>query len=87
MGFIKRRARKFDDISLTKMLYCSLVRSKLEYASIVWSFYASGKIGNVESVQKQFLLFALKPVGFTGFRLPKYEETLLLIDMISLIES
>ena len=48
LGFIKRRAREFD-ISLTKMLYCSLVRSKLEYASIVWSPYTSGKIGNVES--------------------------------------
>jgi hypothetical protein len=84
LGFIKRRDKEFDDISLTKMLYCSLVRSKLEYASIVWSPYTSGKIGNVESVQKQFLLFALKPLGFTGFRLPKYEERLLLIDMIPL---
>lgn len=84
LGFIKRRAKEFDDIFLTKTLYCSLVRSILEYASIIWSPYTNERKSSIESIQKQFLLFALKPLGFTGYRLPRYEERLLLLNMVSL---
>ena len=69
---------------LTKQLYSALVRSRMEYASIVWSPYTNSRIDPIESVQKQFLLFALRNLGFSGYRLPKYEEILLLIDMITL---
>ena len=36
LGFIKRRAKEFNDPYITKSIYCSLVRSNLEYASVVW---------------------------------------------------
>jgi len=84
LGFIKRRAKEFNDIVLTKKLYCSLVQSTMEYASVVWSPYTNVDKSLIESVQKQFLLFALRPLGFTGFQLPKYEARLLLLNMVSL---
>lgn len=38
----------------------------------------------IESIQKQFLLFALRYLGFTGYRLPPYESRLLLLNMTTL---
>ena len=35
LGFIKRRASEFDDPYVTKTIFCSLVRSTLEYCHIV----------------------------------------------------
>ena len=84
LGFIKWRAQEFDDMFLTKQLYSALVRSRMEYASIVWSSYTNSRIDPIESVHKQFLLFALRNLGFSGYRLPKYEKRLLLIDMVTL---
>lgn len=57
-GFIKRKAREFDDPYITKTLYCSLFRSILVYASVIWCSHCQVHIGMMESVQKQFLLFA-----------------------------
>ena len=51
---------------------------------VVWAPYTLGEIKRIESVQKQFLLFALKPLGFTGFHLPSYENRLLLLNMTTL---
>ena len=61
LGFMKRRAKEFNDPYVTKALYTSLVRPNLEYASIVWNG-SVGEISNkkIESIQKQFLLFVLK---------------------------
>lgn len=84
LGFIKRIAKEFDDPYITKSLYTSLIQSKLEYASIVWAPYRKVDIDRIESVQKQFLIFALKPLGFQGFILPPYLSRLLLLNMTSL---
>ena len=84
LGFIKRRAKEFNDLALTKSLYCSLVRSILEYACIVWAPYRQIDIDRIESVQKQFLLFALKHLNFSGFVLPPYKSRLLLLNMVPL---
>ena len=78
------QTKKFDNIYLTKTLYCSLVQSILEYCSPVWSPHTKELSDAIESVQKQFLLFALKPLGFSGFNLPRYESRLLLLKMIPL---
>ena len=87
LGFVKRRAKEFDDPYVTKALYIALVRPSLEYASVVWN----GSIGEtvsrkIESIQKQFLLFALRNLGWREdtFVLPPYTARLQLIDIQTL---
>lgn len=85
LGFVKRRAKEFQCPYVTKSLYCSLVRSVLEYCSCVWSPYTAADISRVESVQRQFLLFALRRLQWRHrFELPPYEDRLMLIDMETL---
>lgn len=62
LGFIKRRASEFQNLWVTKTLYCSLVRSTLEYGCVVWSPYHQVHASALESIQKKFLLFALRQI-------------------------
>ena len=84
LGFIKRRVKELQDEYLCKTLYCALVQPIVEYASVVWSPQFEVDCNRIESVQKQFLIFALRHLGFTGFHLPPYESRLLLLDMTTL---
>jgi hypothetical protein len=54
-GFIRRNCLEFKDPNCFKLLYCSLVRSILEYGSVVWNPYQMGLINKIERVQKRFL--------------------------------
>ena len=54
LGFIIRMAHGFSFISL-KTLYCSLVRSQLEYASVIWSPIYAVHIDNLEHVHRKFI--------------------------------
>jgi hypothetical protein len=73
LGFVKRQARMFSCPEVTKSLFCSLVRSTLEYCSVVWQPKAIKDISRIESVQKKFLLFALRGLYWQhGFQLPPY---------------
>ena len=58
-GLVKRFAKEFNDLTVTRNLYCSLVRPIAEYASPVWASYHATHIARLESVQKQFVRFAL----------------------------
>jgi hypothetical protein len=84
LGFVKRRVKELNDPYLCKTLYSALVQPILEYASIVWSPYRKVHSDRIESVQKQFLLFALRSLGFEGFALPSYKSRLLLLNMTTL---
>jgi len=85
LGFIKRWAKEFDDPYTTKLLYVSLVRPILEYGSCVWSPQYSNHQDRIESVQKKFLLFALRGFNWdSGFNLPPYTSRLLLINLPTL---
>jgi hypothetical protein len=84
LGFIKRRAKEFNNPYLTKMLFCSVVRPILEYGNIVWNPNHETHFKKIESVQKQFLLFALKNLGWNSYHLPPYKHRLLLINMTTL---
>lgn len=60
LGMIFRMTKYFRDIQCLKTLYCSLVRSILEYSSVVWApFYANEK-NRIEAVQRKFTRFALR---------------------------
>ena len=62
-----------------------MVRPIIEYGSCVWSPTYSVYVDSIESVQKQFLLFALRRLNWNcGFRLPPYEARLRLINLPSL---
>ncbi|KAL9917892.1 uncharacterized protein ACN427_000469 [Glossina fuscipes fuscipes] len=85
LGFIKRWSKELDDPYITKRLYMCLVRPILEYASVVWSPSYRCYVDSIESVQKQFLLFALRNLGWDPIAsLPPYENRLLLLSLPSL---
>lgn len=82
LGFIFRIAKNFSDIYCLKSLYCSLVRSTLEYGSAVWSPIYNNGAERIESVQRRFLRFALRKLPWRDpFRLPSYESRCRLIDL------
>ena len=55
LGFIMRTAAKFNDSDCLVTLFNSLVRSKLEYASIIWSPLYMIHKQRIEYVQRRFL--------------------------------
>lgn len=85
LGFLKRQAKVYNCPYVTKSLYCALVRPILEYCSVVWDPVFDNAKKRLESVQKQFLLFALRELAWRDrFVLPPYEARLSLIDLESL---
>jgi Reverse transcriptase (RNA-dependent DNA polymerase) len=70
-GFIVRIGRDFKSPETLKSLYYSFVRSKLEYASIVWYPFYQVHIVRLEAIQRRFLKFlsfrsdqVYPPIGF-----------------------
>lgn len=64
LGLIKRTCRRLDDAKTCTLrtLYCALVRSNVEYCSVVWSPYTKKNIpvAKVEQVQRRATKFILK---------------------------
>lgn len=54
LGFIKRSMKHFNSLEAIKTVYCTNVRSILEYASVVWSPSYSCHKQTVERVQRKF---------------------------------
>lgn len=54
LGFICRISSDFKNIKTIKILFCSLVRSHLEYASQVWNPMYGVYINRIESIQRRF---------------------------------
>jgi len=78
LAFIKRRSREFDDPYLTKAMFISLDRPISEYYAPVWSPQYGMHIDRIESVQKNFLIFALRRLSCdTSLTLPSYSSRLL----------
>lgn len=86
LNFIKRFSYNFKDPYTLKTLFIAYVRSILEYCSVVWSPHIKTHETRIESVQKQFLLFALRKLGWTVFPLPSYIARCMLISLETLVK-
>lgn len=56
-GFLVRSCRNFKNMNCLKVLYYALVRTKLEYASMVWYPYYVHQQISLERVQRRFLKY------------------------------
>lgn len=75
LGFILRMSKEFDDPMCLRSLYCSLVRSVLEFASIVWSPYEAVWVARLEAVQRRFVRYALRNLPWRDpLNLPPYVQ-------------
>ena len=84
-GFVMRSCRGFKNIETLRTLYFSLVRSKLEYASIVWSPHERCHIERLEAVQRKYLKFLhFKKYGVYPERGCSHQELLQLMQIPSL---
>lgn len=85
LGFLIRFSKDFHDPYTLKVLFVSFVRSHLEYASIVWNPYYNNTSSRIESVQKRFLMFALRrlprEVNTAKYVLPPYLGRCLLLNI------
>lgn len=60
LGFVKRECYKALNIDNAKLLYGSLVRSHLEFANLIWSPHTLTHKQQMESTQKQAVIFLHK---------------------------
>lgn len=71
LGFVLRNARDFENPKIIKLVFNTLVRSKLESASCIWTPYESSYILLIEKVQKAFLRAMYKIIfGYYPFLYP-----------------
>ena len=71
LGLIKRTCKGLDDPKTLRTLYCSLVRSNLEYCSVVWSPYTKRNTDKLERVQRRATKLILKSDDPYDIRLKK----------------
>ena len=71
LGLTKRACKGLDDPKTLYALCCSLVRSNLEYCSVVWSPYAKRNIYKLQRVQRRATKFILKSDDPYDIRLEK----------------
>lgn len=85
LGFIKRNTQEFEDVYCLKSLYCSLVRSILEYGVLVWAPYHTTQSNRIERIQRNFIRYALRRLPWTDpVRLPPYEHRCALVHLETL---
>lgn len=83
LSFILRNTSYFTNLNVFVILYFSLVRSILEYASIIWMPDAYSVINEIEKVQKRFVRF----LYFKSFRVyPKYPVKISYIEQLSTLQ-
>lgn len=87
LGLIKRHSGEFHDPYTLRSLYVTYVRSVLEFAAVIWHPFYRIHADRIESIQKQFLIYALRrlpsPNRNSYVREP-YRNRLLLLNLQSL---
>ena len=63
LGLLKHLVRGINDPFSCKMLYCSLLRTVLEYASVVLWPWAARPLSRLESIQHKFTCFAQRSLA------------------------
>ena len=87
LGFIRRNTQTFRDIYCLKTLFCTHVRSILEYGVQVWAPYYAVHIDRIEKVQRRFLRYALRHLQWNDpVQLPPYEHRCNLISLPTLAQ-
>ena len=86
LGFLKRFCFDLRDHQTLKVLFYTLVQSQLEYCSVVWMPYYDIYKRKIESILRQFTMYALReyPNQSNGYRITPYKERLSLLRMQSL---
>lgn len=75
LGLVIRMTRHFTDIHCLKTLFCSLVRSSLEYCSSVWTPHYNNAVYQLERIQRRFVRYALRLLPWRNpQQLPPYED-------------
>ena len=83
LGFIKRNTKYIYDTKALLSLHNCLVRSILEYCSVIWSPYYQCHIGRLERVQNKFAKYLLFKFHFP-YQVLSYETRLLLCGLQTL---
>ena len=78
LGLLRRTCRGWKDTKTLKVLYCMLVRSQVEYGSVVSSPYTARNIDKLERIQRRGTEFILGKINFT------YDERLKCFNLLSL---
>lgn len=78
LGLLRRTYRGWKDTKTRKVLYCTLVRSQVEYGSVVWSPYTARNIDKLGRIQRRGTKFILGKRNFT------YDERLKCLNSLSL---
>ncbi|XP_046666606.1 uncharacterized protein LOC124358350 [Homalodisca vitripennis] len=69
-GFVIRTSRRGLSIEAMKTVYVSLVRSVLEFGSVVWSPYQLGQIQRLQRIQDRFVRVVGVRLGFEYLDVP-----------------
>ncbi|XP_026321619.1 uncharacterized protein LOC113231510 [Hyposmocoma kahamanoa] len=73
LGFILRTSYEFNDVAVAKVLYNAHVRSKLEYAAIVWDPHEAKYSIMVERVQRKYARWLYRrQYGYYPYLYPSY---------------
>lgn len=86
LGFITRNCKDFTNPAVFKTLYTSLVRSKLEYNTVVWSPYLNYQSQCLDNIQNRFLRFMAFKCNLNRMPHSPYEPLLRYFDIGSLSE-
>lgn len=64
LGFVMRISSSFKEAKTLKILYCSFVRSILEYGSQIWNPRYDKYINRLENIQRKFIKYLCYRTGY-----------------------